>query len=305
MCGPDPLSSRPVPETPSPARPDARPCPGCGGRAASWAFEVAGFPHVRCRGCATVFVSPLPPLEVVQGTYLDPEYHGDVAASEERMRAEARARARILQARGCRRVLEIGCGAGFFVEALLELGIAAEGVDPGPQAQRAAARGLPIHPIWLEDHVPAAPYDGVAMFEVIEHLPEPIHALRWCHRWMRAGGTLALSTPSASGLPARVLGRRFPMLCPPNHLEVFSRRGVAALLERAGFGAIRWDSFSNLDRAALGRGFQRYFLGSSGPARWVAGVLAAAALPPVWLVDRVGLGTSFEIYAEPFVVGPS
>lgn len=279
--------------------PAARPCPGCGSLQARWAFVVAGFPHVRCRACGTVFVSPLPAAEVVQATYLDPEYHGDVSASEERMRAEARARARVLQARGCRRVLEIGCGAGFFVEALLELGIAAEGVDPGPQAQRAAARGLPIHTIWLEDHVPAAPYDGIAMFEVIEHLPEPLQALRWCHRSLRAGGTLALSTPSASGLPARVLGRRFPMLCPPNHLEVFSRRGVAALLERGGFQAFRWDSFSNLDHAALRRSFQRYFLGTSSPARWAAGALATAASTPVRLVDRAGLGISFEIYAEP------
>jgi SAM-dependent methyltransferase len=281
--------------------PDARPCPGCGSSTSEWAFEVAGFPHVRCRECGTVLVSPLPSPAVVQATYLDPEYHGDVSASEERMRAEARARARVLQARGCRRVLEIGCGAGFFVEALLELGIAAEGVDPGPQAKRAAERGLPIHTIWLEDHVPAAPYDGIAMFEVIEHLPEPVHALRWCHRFMRPGGTLALSTPSASGLPARVLGRRFPMFCPPNHLEVFSRAGVAALLERSGFRAYRWDSFSNLDRAALRRSFQRYFLGGSPPARWAAGALAMLALAPVRLVDRAGLGISFEIYAEPIV----
>lgn len=284
---------------PTPKLPEARPCPGCGASRSSWAFVVAGFPHVRCHECGTVLVSPLPSPEVVQATYLDPEYHGDVSASEERMRAEARARARVLQARGCRRVLEIGCGAGFFVEALLELGIAAEGVDPGPQARRAAARGLPIHTIWLEEHVPAAPYDGIAMFEVIEHLPEPVEALRWSHRHMQRGGTLALSTPSASGLPARVLGRRFPMLCPPNHLEVFSRAGVAALLGRSGFRAFRWDSFSNLDHAALRRSFERYFLGSSPPAHAMAGALATLAQAPVRLVDRAGLGISFEIYAEP------
>lgn len=291
-----------MPEAPATAPlPAARPCPGCGSARAAWAFVVAGFPHVRCRECGTVFVSPLPSPAVVQATYLDPDYHGDVSASEARMRAEARARARVLQARGCKRVLEIGCGAGFFVEALLELGIAAEGVDPGPQAQRAAARGLPIRTLWLEEHVPSEPYDGVAMFEVIEHLPEPLHVLEWCHRWLKPGGTLALSTPSATGLPARVLGRRFPMLCPPNHLEVFSRRGVAALLERGGFRAFRWDSFSNLDRAALQRGLQRYFLGASPPARAAARVLAAAASAPVRLVDRAGLGISFEIYAEPVI----
>ncbi len=276
-----------------------RPCPACGVQRSRDAFVVDGFPHARCLPCGTVFVSPLPTPQQVQATYLDPDYHGDVSASEERMRAEAHARALVMQQRGCTRVLEIGCGAGFFVEALLELGIDAEGVDPGPQAKRAAARGLPIHTIWLEDHEPAAPYDGVAMFELLEHLPDPVEALRWSHRFITSGGTLALSTPSASGVPARMLGRRFPMLCPPNHLEVFTRRGVDTLLARGGFRPFRWDSFSNLDRAALRRSFQRYFVGSSTPARWVAQAMAVAAGAPVRLLDRAGLGISFEVYAEP------
>lgn len=259
---------------------------------------VDGFPHVRCRDCRTVFVSPLPSAEVVQATYLDPTYHEDVAQSEARMRQEARDRARVMKEQGCQRVLEIGCGAGFFVEALLELDIEAEGVDPGPQAQAAAARGLPIRPIWLEQHEPTQPYDGIAMFELLEHLPEPIDALRWSHRFMQPGATLALSTPSGSGVAATVLGRRFPMLCPPNHLEVFSRAGVKALLDRSGFEVVRWDSFSNLDAATLKRGFQRFFLGRSPVAARVAGGLAALARTPVQLIDRAGLGTSYEVYAR-------
>ena len=165
--------------TPPPA---ARSCPACDARRSEWAFVVDGFPHLRCRECGTVFVSPLPSDETIRATYLDPEYHGDVDATEDRMRAEARARARVMKEHGCTRVLEIGCGAGFFVEALLELGIEAEGVDPGPQAQRAAARGLPIRPIWLEELRPTAPYDGIGMFELLEHLPDPITALQWSHR---------------------------------------------------------------------------------------------------------------------------
>ncbi len=278
--------------------PEARPCPACASSHAQWAFVVDGFPHVRCLDCQSVFVSPLPTPQVVEATYLDPEYHGDIAQSEERMREEARARALVMRDRGCRRVLEIGCGAGFFVEALLELGIEAEGVDPGPQARRAAARGLPIHPIWLHELRPDHPYDGVAMFELLEHLPEPVDALSWSHRNTRPAATLALSTPSGSGVAARVLGRRFPMLCPPNHLEIFSRAGLHALLVRGGFEPFRWDSFSNLDQDTLRRGFQRFFLGSSKPASLVAQGLASTSLLPVRLLDRVGLGTSYEVYAQ-------
>lgn len=259
---------------------------------------VDGFPHVQCQECGSIFVSPLPTEDAIQATYLDPDYHGEIEGSEQRMRDEARARARVMQERGVTRVLEIGCGAGFFVEALLELGIDAQGVDPGPQAIKAAARGLPIHPIWLEELKPSEPFDGIAMFELLEHLPDPVTALQWSQQHTKPGATLALSTPSASGIPARVLGRRFPMFCPPNHLELFTRLGLELLLKRGGFVPFRWDSFSNLDHAALQRGFQRFLLGSSGPARWVAGHLATAASLPAQWVDQAGQGTSFEVYAE-------
>lgn len=257
-----------------------------------------GFPHVHCEDCGTLFVSPLPSDEVIRATYLDPEYHGELDPSRERMVAEARARARVMQERGCTRVLEIGCGAGFFVEALLELGIDAEGVDPGPQARLAAERGLPIHTTWLEELRPSATYDGIAMFELLEHLPDPVTALQWSHQHTAPGATLALSTPSASGLPARLLGRRFPMIAPPNHLEIFSRKGIDRLLRRGGFVPWRWESFSNLDHAALERGFQRFVLGGSAPARRLARGLATVALLPAKAIDRARLGTSYEIYAE-------
>ena len=87
------------------------------------------------------------------------------------------------------------------------------------------------------------------------------------------------------------------MLAPPNHLEVFSRDGIDRLLRRGGFVPTRWVSFSNLDRDTLRRGFQRFVLGRSAPARWLAHGLASAALLPARLVDRAGLGTSFEVYA--------
>lgn len=88
------------------------------------------------------------------------------------------------------------------------------------------------------------------------------------------------------------------MLCPPNHLEVFTRRGVAALLQRGGFRPFRWQSFSNLDHAALQRSLQRFFLGTSPPAQWASAAIATLAHPPVQLIDRIGLGISFEVYAE-------
>ena len=276
----------------------SRPCPACDSSESTWVFAVDGFGHVECKRCSTLFVSPLPDEETIRKVYESPDYHAGVEASAPRMLEEARARAAVLHERGCRTLLEIGCGAGYFLDACTELGIEAEGVDGGPTGARARERGLVVHDTWVEEFEPAHEFDAVALWEVIEHLPRPISALQRLRTFVRNGGSLALSTPSWSGVPARAMRRRFPMLTPPEHLTIFSRDGLARLLERAGFRPFRWTSFSGLDAEKIGRNLQRYVLGPSKAAGMVASVLGRAGELPVQWLDRAGLGTSFELYAE-------
>jgi SAM-dependent methyltransferase len=277
--------------------PRARPCPACGHTESRDAFIAAGYAHVRCARCDTLFVAHLPAADVIESQYLAPDYHSSAVGQEQRMRAEADARAAILDKLGCRDVLEIGCGPGHFLDAVRELGMTIEGVDRAPSAAAPRARGHRIHDVWLQDLDPTPRFDAIAMWEVLEHIPDPGSMLLQARRFLRPGGFLALSTPSSSGLPARLMGRRFVMVCPPEHLELFSRRGLEILLESTGFDPVRWTSFSGLDREPLRRGFQRYLLGDSRPARVVASALAIAAELPMKLVDRAGYGIGFEVYA--------
>ncbi len=278
-------------------RASARPCPACGVTSSRPAFVVHGHPHVRCTVCTTLFVSPLPDPDRVRATYLQPDYHETADASIPRMRSEARARARRCLELGARRILEVGCGPGHFLDAARELGASIEGLDPARTATAAADRGHLIHAIWLEQFAPPELYDCLALWEVLEHLPDPAASLAIMREWLCDSAVLALSTPSISGAPARILGRRFPMISPPDHLELFSQRGLRTLLERAGFTVVSWSSFSNLDAATLARGVGR-FLGSSAIARPVARIAGAIGTIPARLLDRAGLGTSFEVYAR-------
>ncbi len=275
-----------------------RACPACAHQAARFAFTVAGFRHVRCTACATLYVAELPSATDLEATYLAPDYHQSAATEALRMRNEADARARILRKFGCRDVLEIGCGPGYFLDAVRDLGMHVEGVDRAVTATAPRQRGHTIHDCWLQDLAPVTPrFDVVAMWEVIEHVADPVALLTQAKQWLRPGGFLALSTPSSSGVPARVLGPRFPMVCPPDHLALFSRDGLTRLLARTGFDPLRWTSFSGLAPATLQRGFQRYLLGNTLPARVLAAGLARISSVPAQLMDRAGLGSAFEVYA--------
>jgi hypothetical protein len=115
---------------------------------------------------------------------------------------------------------------------------------------------------------------------------------------VRPGGIVALSTPSISGLPARLLGRRFPMVNPPEHLTLFSKRGLWRLLDEAGLEVTAWTSFSGLGIDQLASGFRKYVAGESAWARAAARVFAPLAWAPVQAMDLAGLGTEFEVYCR-------
>ena len=79
------------------------------------------------------------------------------------------------------------------------------------------------------------PFDVVTAFDIIEHVQNPADFLRDIHEILRPGGVLAISSPDTGHFLRYLMGSKWPMLQPMQHTVLFSRRGIAALLERCGF----------------------------------------------------------------------
>ena len=277
----------------------ARSCPACGQHSATRAFVVREYAYDRCVACRTCFVDPPPGPEVLAEVYGRRDYYDTARQQEQRLRREADGRAATLVRMGVHAVLEIGCAAGYFLDAARARGLRVEGVAPGPADAEPNPRGHVVHQCWLED-LPASArrFDAVVLWEVIEHASEPLTILSAAVRHLAPGGVVALSTPSMSGLPARLLGRRFPMVTPPEHLTLMTRSGLACLLERAQVHPTRWTSFSNLGPDQLASGLRRFLLGASRPASTLAAAVARAGAWPASLMDRAGWGSEFEVYGR-------
>lgn len=101
------------------------------------------------------------------------------------------------------RVLDIGCGQGFYLPLYAEIGLAATGVelDPLPRAQaerKAAALGFTILDAPAESlPLPDAHFDAVVMSEVLEHLSDPAPALAGVARVLKPGGLFLATVPNA------------------------------------------------------------------------------------------------------------
>ncbi|HWX75811.1 MAG TPA: class I SAM-dependent methyltransferase [Solirubrobacteraceae bacterium] len=147
------------------------------------------------------------------------------------------------------RVLDVGCGEGYFTAALAGAGADVVGVDVAREALRRARerhpeldlRALPAEGSWpLED----ASFDVAWAGETIEHVADTAAWLSEVRRVLRPAGTLLLSTPAHGR--GQLLGlalsrRRFAVHFDPRgeHLRFYSAATLRALLEDFRFEQIR------------------------------------------------------------------
>jgi 2-polyprenyl-3-methyl-5-hydroxy-6-metoxy-1,4-benzoquinol methylase len=146
------------------------------------------------------------------------------------------------------RVLDVGCGEGWFTAALAGAGREAVGIDIAREPLR---RALARDPSLDLRCVPAAggwplrdvSFDAVWAGEVIEHVADTAGWLSEVRRVLRSGGALVLSTPAHELLTRMALGlsgRAFASHFDPrsDHLRFYTRRTLVALLEEFGFERI-------------------------------------------------------------------
>jgi 2-polyprenyl-3-methyl-5-hydroxy-6-metoxy-1,4-benzoquinol methylase len=214
-------------------------CPVCGGRrlVPLRAFRRAHL--ARCRQCGLVFADRRPSdaeLAAHYGGYSRADYDSPIT----------RRRYRELLAgfepyRRTGRILDVGCGIGFFLEEARDGGWEAHGTEYERRAvEIVRAKGLscaqaPIGP----DAFEPGSFDVVTAFEVVEHVGDPRAEAAAIAAALRPGGLLYLTTPNFGSLSRRLLRGRWSVVSYPEHLSYFTPSTLAAWLARAGFVPVR------------------------------------------------------------------
>ena len=135
------------------------------------------------------------------------------------------------------RALEIGCGRGRYLEMLQQQGWNVEGIEPAFEpGERCRDRGLHVQTGAFEDfELEKGTYDAVIAWMVIEHLHDPVSALREIRRLLRPGGLLVFSVPNLACWETWFFRGYHFILNEPTHLHHFTPRSIKRLLALTGF----------------------------------------------------------------------
>lgn len=207
-----------------------------------------GFPILRCSACG-VGKTDLPAGFSTDSIYTEEYFQGgqadgyaDYVGSEDVLRSEFRNVVEDLRRAGASggKLLELGCAFGFFL-AEAKSYFEVNGIEVSESAARfCRSRGLDVEQgILTEEYVSRrAPFDVVAMLDVVEHLTEPDAVLDLLRSAMKPGGKLLLSTGDWESTLSRIMGKNWRLMTPPQHTFFFSPRTMSAMLARVGFDVI-------------------------------------------------------------------
>jgi 2-polyprenyl-3-methyl-5-hydroxy-6-metoxy-1,4-benzoquinol methylase len=134
------------------------------------------------------------------------------------------------------RVLDVGAGNGAAVRALRAAGVDAHGIEPEERAVAAAqAAGVRTVSVGTLEANPleGERWDVVRMNQVLEHVPDPVDALRRVRELLAPGGRAVIGVPNFGSLGRRVFGASWDGLELPRHLHHFTRFSLGLALAEA------------------------------------------------------------------------
>ena len=226
-------------------------CGLCGSAERELKFEDGPFSVVTCACCGLTYVTPRLSDAALLDEVYDESYwrsaaakdrgYTDYAADEPLYLKTYRRRLSVVRRHFAApgRVLDVGCAAGFFLRVMQEEGWAVTGLEPSDAIRPHAERLIGAENVraGLLGRVELEPrsFDLVTMWDVIEHIPDTVTALREVRRLLAPGGKLLVETQNVDSRAAKVLGKNWQHYKHAEHIYHFNPTTIARLFAEAGF----------------------------------------------------------------------
>lgn len=142
-----------------------------------------------------------------------------------------------VSALGNLQILEVGCGNGFFLQALMERGYKdVYGVEPSKPILSSVPKLLQkriIGDVFKKGQFPKESFDVVCTFHTLDHVVDVASFMGEVAKLLRSGGVFLAVVHDVEGLSVKLLGERSPIF-DIEHVYLFNKKTVSMLGEKAG-----------------------------------------------------------------------
>jgi SAM-dependent methyltransferase len=210
---------------------------------------------VRCKNCTYWFYTPRIPMDRLLECYS--KSSADFWTTDTSIAAKrnyARKAELLRQYAPGNRILDYGCFDGGFLDFLGSSWFRF-GIEPSAKAAAVAQqRGIQIIASSTEN-IPTGKlesFDAIVLFDVIEHVNEPVCLLTTLASLLQRGGILLIETGDTDSQPFQRNGRLYSYCTPIEHVGFMNRRSLGAAAEKSGFRLIAFERSRHMQRSAWG-----------------------------------------------------
>lgn len=139
------------------------------------------------------------------------------------------------------KLLDVGCGAGHFLEIAQKMGWHAQGCDFDPEVvSRCKSKGLDVRLGGLEAFEKnKGEFEILTMNQVLEHIPDQKKLIKNCYSYLKNGGSLWMALPNPTSIGQKVFKSSWAGIHPPYHLCLPNQKIIVTWLRQAGFKQIK------------------------------------------------------------------
>lgn len=197
---------------------------------------------VRCRECSFVFAKKIP-SQLELATYYE-GYGRDDYLSPVTVKRYHELLDRFEKYRRTNKMLDVGCGIGYFLEEAKKRGWDVYGTEFTSEAVSICeAKGFNMKKGVLDvTNYQLEEYDVITSFEVIEHIGNPMEEIMKFHQLLRKGGLLYITTPNFNSFLRFILRANYNVISYPEHLLYFTKKTLNLALSENNFNVLAINS---------------------------------------------------------------
>ncbi len=196
-----------------------------------------GYYLCRCLLCNFVFIQRKPTEKEIKDHYRAYSYASPTYISPITIKRYHQLLNKFEKYRQHNRILDVGCGLGFFLEIAKQRGWQVYGTEYSEKAVEVCKnKGLNVHEGVLNpNNYRRVEFDIITSFEVIEHINNPTEEITNIAKLLRTGGLLYCTTPNFNAILRYMFKAEYHIISYPEHLCYYTPRTLNNLIEKSGF----------------------------------------------------------------------